>query len=251
MMTSFGEVPELAPMALQFGAELGSIPWLDDRQQRVGFGGSKDEDLNKSPAFGRVRGWVGLPWGLVGELAWTPPVRIDGAKPEDLFAAAIGGRVLSRDDWTLSLRAHGQTGRVGGDVTCPRRLAGVEDAGVNPFRCLEASDDRIDLRYHAVEATFARGTRTLRGHVTLGLARMEPEVQVDARLRGLRSVPQLFTRGDTAYIALGATRDFGARWQGAAELLWVPLEVRRADESGAGRDASWSLRLTVRYRNVP
>jgi hypothetical protein len=247
-MTAFGATPELAPFDAQVGVELGSIPWLDADQQQVGFGGTKDEDLNKSPAFGRVRGWIGLPLGLVAELAWTPSVRIDGAKPEDLFAVGIGGRLIARDDWSLSLRAHGQSGRIRGDVTCPRGVAGTDDPQLNPFRCLEASDDRIDLRYHAIETTFARGTRALQGHATLGIARVEPEVQVDARLRGLRSVPQLFTRGSVPYVALGATRDFDARWQGAVEILWVPLDVRRTTGSEARSDPSRSLRLSLRYR---
>src|SRR5688572_17197243 len=127
LMTAFGPVPALAPGHWQASVELGEVPHLDARQTRVGFTGTKAEDLNKSPVFGRVRGWVGLPGGFVAELGWTPPVGIDGTKPRDLFAAAIGRRVVDAHGDTVSLRAFGQHGAVTGDVTCPADLAGVQD----------------------------------------------------------------------------------------------------------------------------
>ena len=36
---------------VSISAELSSIPYLSKEQQRIGFGGSKDEDLNKTPVF--------------------------------------------------------------------------------------------------------------------------------------------------------------------------------------------------------
>ena len=93
LMTGFGAVPDLSPGEWLVAGELGHIPSLSRRQQEVGLGGIKDEDLNKSPVFGRARGWIGLPAGFVAELGYTPPLEIDGAKPVDLFAAAIGRRV--------------------------------------------------------------------------------------------------------------------------------------------------------------
>lgn len=250
VMAAGGPTPVLEPGAWQAGIDLGSIPWLDEDQQRVGFGGFKDEDLNKSPAFGRLRGWVGLPAGLVLELGWTPPLRIDGAKPEDLFAVALARRVWEQGRWNLSARLHGQTGRARGDVTCPRDIAGSPDTVVNPFRCSAPSDDRIELAYHGVDATLGRGggPRAPRGHLTLGWARFEPAVQVDARSPTLVSRPYLSTRGSAPYVAAGIAGDLGARWEIGLEALWLPLEVRRDDEGGLERDAYWSLRVSLRHR---
>ena len=42
---SFGE--------LEISAEINSIPKLNSEQQKIGFGGLKYEDLNKSPVFGK------------------------------------------------------------------------------------------------------------------------------------------------------------------------------------------------------
>jgi hypothetical protein len=249
IMAAGGATPALGPGELQAGVDLGSIPWLDEEQQRVGFGGFKDEDLNKSPAFGRLRGWVGLPAGFVLELGWTPPLRVDGAKPEDLFAAALGRRLWEGSRWDLSARLHGQYGRARGDITCPRAIAGRTDPIVNPFRCVAPSDDRIDLRYHALDATFAHAVADgARGHVTLGVVRVEPRVQVNARSPTLLSVPRLSTRGSAPYVAAGITGSIAAGWEIGAEALWLPLDVRRDADGAAEDDAFWSVRISLRHR---
>ena len=66
---------------ISISAELSTIPSLSEEQQKVGFNGIKDEDLNKSPVFGRLRLSYGLASDTSLELSWTPPFEIDGAKP--------------------------------------------------------------------------------------------------------------------------------------------------------------------------
>ena len=124
IMTALGRAPELAAGEWAVSAEVGSIPHLDASQQQVGLGGSKQEDLNKSPVFGRGRLWIGLPGGWIGELGYTPPLRIDGTKPEDLFAGAISRRWSLGARYGLTARALGQHGRARGDVTCPADVIG-------------------------------------------------------------------------------------------------------------------------------
>ena len=94
VVTGFGASPQLAPGQWAVAAELGQIPRLSDRQQHVGFSGFKREDLNKSPAIGRVHGMIGLPGGWIAELGYTPPLEIDGTRTHDLFAAALGRRLV-------------------------------------------------------------------------------------------------------------------------------------------------------------
>jgi hypothetical protein len=248
LMTGFGSVPGLEPGAFSASVELGSIPTLSEAQQRVGFGGLKDEDLNKSPLFGRLRAGLGLPAGWLLELGWTPPLRIDGARARELFALGLGRTLVERERWRLSLRLHGQYGQVQGDITCPRRLAGNPDRSINRYGCVEPSDDRIRMRYHALESNIEWGNRQdLRGHASFGFARFEPEVQVNARSAGLISQPQLASSGHAPYFALGATQPFGTRWEAAVETLYVPLEVERRD-SARERDPYWSVRVLLRYR---
>ena len=66
----------IVPGELIFSAELSSIPSLSKEQQKVGFNGLKDEDLNKSPIFGRIRISYGLPWDITAEISWTPPLKL-------------------------------------------------------------------------------------------------------------------------------------------------------------------------------
>ena len=58
MTTSAQNLGQIPPQAvnikdISISAELSSIPHLSKEQQKVGLGGFKDEDLNKSPAFGK------------------------------------------------------------------------------------------------------------------------------------------------------------------------------------------------------
>lgn len=247
-MTAFGATPKLATGDFNVAIELGEIPHLDSSQRQVGFNGFKNEDLNKSPVFGRLRGWIGLPRGLAMELAYTPPVEIDGAEPQDLFAAAIGGRVLERESFVLSARLFGQHGAVTGDVTCPGEVAGVIDPELNPYGCRAPSDDRLDMNYYGLEATASWLPHPQwEWHASLGTVRTESEVQVDALTYGVRDRSRLVTKGMLPYIALGVGRRWEHGWRVALEVLHVPLDVRR--EAGVSRedDPLTSIRLQVRY----
>jgi len=246
LMTGFG-APTRASGSGSVSLELGSIPHLDENQQRVGFGGLKDEDLNKSPLFGRVRISLGLPAGWQVELGWTPPLRIDGGRARDLFALGLGRSLMAGERWRWSMRLHGQHGQVQGDITCPRAIAGNPDRSVNRYGCVEPSSDRISMRYYALETQLGWDLpASLHGHANLGIARFEPVVQVEARSANLISRPRLSSSGSAPYFALGVSRPLGRRWDTALEALYVPLYVERRGHPRE-RDAYWSLRLQLRY----
>ncbi len=247
VMTSFGATPELAAGEWNVGAEIGHIPRLSRRQQQIGFGGEKAEDLNKSPVFGRLRLMLGLPAGFVAELGYTPPVKIDGTSTDDLFALAFGRRLLQRDTWSLSARAFGQHGSAHGDITCPADIAGPFDEDSNPFGCVEASDDRIALNYYAVDLTAAGDVGLWQWHAGGGAVRSEPKVQVDARVFSVRDRSRLVARGMLPYLALGIGREIAPGWSLAGEILHVPLDVQREPAEGVENDPLTSVRLMLRY----
>jgi len=247
LMTSFGPTPALAPGQWEVAVELGEVPHLNAEQRVVGFNGIKNEDLNKSPVFGRVRGFIGLPWGFVGELAWTPPIEIDGAKPRDLWAAALARRVYDKDGIVVSLRAFGQHGAVVGDVTCPAHLAGVEDSLLNPYGCEAPSSDTLALNYYGLESTAALQHGPWTWHLTGGVVRMENEVQVDALTFGFRDYSRLTATDDVGYVAFGVGRTLPHGWGLAAEVLYVPLTVVRPVTDSPDNDPLLSFRLQVRY----
>lgn len=247
-MTGFGASPLLAPGEWSVDAVLASIPRLSEPQQRIGFNGTKVEDLNKTPAFGRARLMVGLPGGFVAELGYTPPLQINGAGPRDLFALAVGRRVFERGRFSLSARLFGQHGRVGGDITCPARLAGVSDRRQNPFGCQAPSDDRIALNYYGVESTSAWNAGAWQLHLGLGAVRGELSVQVDALTFDERDRSRLDSRGVFPFATVGLSRDIAPHWNAGIEWLYVPLHVRRPPDFARETDPLTSARLQLRYR---
>ena len=147
LMTAFGPTPALDAWDWAVALDVAQIPRLSAARQRVGFNGTKEEDLNKSPVFGRARIFLGLPGDWVAELGYTPPLTINGVQPRDFVAIAIGRRVFASDDFTFSARIFGQHGRAVGDITCPARIAGVNDPHVNPYGCQAPSNDQVTLNY--------------------------------------------------------------------------------------------------------
>jgi hypothetical protein len=246
-MTAFGETPALDPGQWDLSLELGHIPSLSDSQKTVGFNGFKNEDLNKSPVFGRARFSLGLPGRWVAELGYTPSVPINGLQAHGLFAAAFGRRWIEREHFTLSARVFGQHGRATGDITCPAELAGDPDPIRNPYGCEAASHDTIRLNYYGLDLTPSWSRDAWQWHASLAVVRTEPEVQIDALTFGFRDRSQLLARDVVPYLAAGFNYASRERWYAGVEVLYVPLTVRREEGAPTERDSLTSLRLRVGY----
>jgi hypothetical protein len=249
LMTAFGESPALAPGDWSFALEAGHVPRLDDAQRRVGFNGAKSEDLNKSPAVGRLRLMLGLPAGWIAELGYTPPLSINGARPHGLFAMAIGRRLFERGNHSLSARVFGQQGGVEGDITCPADLAGVTDSERNPFGCQTASNDRVELNHYGFDLTAGWNKGDWHWHAGAGAMRTETEVQVDALTFDVRDRSRLLARDVLPFGVVGVARRIGTQWSLGVEVLHVPLSVRRGPDAATQSDPLTSFRLQLRYRN--
>ena len=247
LMTSFGETAKLAPWRWSAAAELGSIPHLSDAQQHVGFGGSKQEDLNKSPVFGRLRLAVGLPGAWVAELGYTPPLQLAGSQARNVFAAAVGRRLIDSDPLSLSVRALGQLGKVDGDITCPRRLSGDADAVANPFGCVVPSNDAFTADYYGIDATAGLNTGPWQFYASGGIVRAKLHVRVDAFVALTHDQSRITSNGNLPWLTFGARYAFDPRWSMGVEMLYVPLDVRRPPEASSVSDPLWSVRGQLRY----
>jgi hypothetical protein len=247
LMAGFGQPPALRPGQWAMAAEFAHIPSLSREQQQVGFSGSKVEDLNKTPVFGRLRGWIGLPGGWVGELGYTPPLEIDGTRPHGLVAVAIGRVLIEHGDFSLSARLFGQHGSVGGDITCPSDVAATDDPEANPYGCKAPSDDRLRLNYYGLELTPALDRGAWQWHASVAAVRTESEVQVDAYTFATHDLTRLTATDVLPVLAVGASRAFGKRWRWGAEVLYVPLQVRRETDGPSENDPLASVRMYLRY----
>jgi len=247
LMTSFGETARLAPWAWNVGFDLGSIPRLTDAQQQVGFGGFKKEDLNKSPVFGRLRLALGLPGDGVAELGYTPPLEIGGSRARNVIALSVGRRLYDSAGFTLSMRALGQLGKVQGDITCPARVVGVGDPQENPVGCRAPSQDTFATNYYGVDATAGWDAGEWKWHLGAGIARTHLWVQVDALVLAGRDRSRLTSDGNLPWLTIGVRHDLGPRLSLAAELLYVPLNVRRPPDFSRASDPLTSVRAQLRY----
>jgi len=248
LMTSFGEAARLPPWRWNAAVDVGNIPRLSDAQQRVAFGGSKSDDLNKSPVFGRLRLAVGLPDAWVAELGYTPPLEIAGSRARNVFAMAIGRRVIEGDAMSLSLRALGQVGKVRGDITCPASVAGNPDPILNPFDCrAPPSNDTFTTNYYGVDATIGWDAGAWKWFASAGIARTELKVQVDAFIAESHDRSRVSLNTNLPWLTIGLRYAFDPRWSVAAELLYVPLDVRRAPDFSPTDDSLTSVRAQLRY----
>jgi hypothetical protein len=248
-MTAFGDDATLASGHWNVALEIGEIPRLSAAQRQVGLGGTKIEDLNKSPVFGRLRFALGLPAGWAAEFGYTPPLMINGLRARGLVALAFEHRVIERDGWAMSARVFGQHGSVLGDITCPADIAGVSDPAINPYGCQAASHDRVALNYYGTGLTVGGGRDGWHWHGGLGIVRTELAVQLDSLTFSFRDRTRLTANGFKRYLVAGVSHDLNSSWSVGAEVLYVPLSVRRDPNLSASNDSLTSVRLQLRYRH--
>lgn len=241
-------VAERAPAwRIEVGLEAGHVPELSAAERRVGFGGTKIEDLNKSEVFGRPRVLVTLPanWSL--DLSYLPPIELSGVEPE-LVGLAVARPLWERGRGRLGLRLAGQYGTFEGDFTCS---ADEIENGPNPFACEAASQDVLTARAVSLEISGARRLgREARweGHAALIAAGMNLDFQVRARYAGLIDRTRLHTDGETLALAAGLGYRATESWRLAAELFWSPLEIVRPPATSAVREDLLNLRVGLHYR---
>lgn len=233
-------------------AELASIPHLSKEQQRVGFGGFKPEDMNKSPVFGRARVSVALPSAVTAEFSWTPPLELDGAKPESLFGLALERELVSVGAWRLGGRLHAVRGHVSADVTCSRDVASYAPGSPsNLYGCSGPSVDRLRMHQQGAEVMLSRSMfdGRLQPFVAYAKTHFRPFVEVEAPLFDTLHFWELETSGSVDTLSLGARLEITPVWQSSVAFSYTPLSVIRPRMQNRQHDDFWSLRVSVARRS--
>ncbi len=251
--TGLGAPGERQPGEVELGLELGTIPHLSRADRTVGFNGTKREDLNRSPAYARLRAAVGLGAGFGLELGWAPPVEVDGARA-NLVSLRVGHPLLERSRFRLGAALLALTGAIEGDITCDAdTVAAGADPQANPLGCEAVSDDEMRLDAYGVELAaafgFARAPK-LEAHLAAAYLQLDSEFRVDARYDGLIDRSVLAFDGEQWSFAAGLAHRANDRLRIAAELVYAPLDVVR-DPFGrapAESDPLVNLRLLVAWR---
>lgn len=250
LLTGFGAPRPMRPGAIELGLEATSVPSLSERERTVGFAGSKTEDLNKTPLFGRPRVRVGLPRRLALSASYVPPAELFGVRPH-LAALAVERPLHAGRRWRLGARLVGQYGSLEGDFTCSADdVAAGGDRRRNPFGCEEPSRDEMTIRSASLELTAAwtgDGTSRLAPYLALAAHHMDLDFQVDARYSGIADRTLLLTDGSTVSLSGGVTWRLEGGWALAAELFYSPLDVVRPPAGASENDALLNLRLLLSY----
>lgn len=242
-----------SPMALgdwRLSAEMGSIPHLSREDQRVGFGGFKLEDMNKSPVFGRGRLHLGLPAAITAEISWTPPLEINGGRPEHLFGLALERALWQGEAWRVGARLFAVRGDASGDTTCSRSVAAqAPGTAGNLYGCRAPSDDTLRLDHEGLELMVSRPLGNGRWEPFLALAstHMNPYVEIEALVFSSLDLSELESSGTVQTLSAGTLFEVSPQWQLSAAVSWTPLEVRRPLLYNTRSHDFWSIRLGLAW----
>lgn len=248
LLTALGTPHELAPGEVVVGLESSWLPTLSDEQQRVGFFGLKEEDLNRSSVFGRGRVVVGLPKAFVLTAAYVPPVDLEGIEPH-LVAVGLGRTVAQRGRWRLGAQASGEVGTLEGDITCSRDVARAgTDSERNPFGCLEPSSDELEIHYAGLELVNRLELGRASPYLSFFTSYFDTELQVDARYRDIVDRSRLRTEGWTWGATAGISWQAGERTSVGVEAFYSPLDVFRGPGAPTETDELFHARAMVTYR---
>jgi hypothetical protein len=237
--------------SLTIGFEMGWLPALDAGQARVGFSGSKVEDLNKSPIFARPVVRVGLPAKFTGIFAFAAPIRVWDVAPT-LAAFGLERPLVERGPWTIGWRGYGQVGHANSSFTCPQRaLAFPPGSAGNPAGCVAFSDDTATLRYIGTEGQVSyripRWPR-LTLHATAGVNHIQGRFQVNSqRVKGLDHT-RLWTGGETFSTTGGASYTLTKRAALTVDTFYTPLWVVRETNGPRTNDGLFNVRAMLSYR---
>ena len=249
--TGFGAPRADDPGSVELLLEGGSVPSLSEAERRVGFNGTKVEDINRTSVVGRLGATFALPAAFSLGVSWMPPLELDGVEA-NLLGLSLGRPVWDRDPWRVGLRLLGQAGTIEGDITCSRAdVAGGDDPALNPFRCEEPSSDEMEIRSLGVElsASVQVGRDgSFEPFGSFAVVAHDLEFQIDAVHSGILDRTLLLTDGNTTAFTVGVNYFPADRWRLAGEIFYAPLDVNRPLASGSESDDLWNLRILGSYR---
>jgi len=247
LMTAMEAPHGTEPGRIELGLEAGWLPSLNEQQRLIGFTGTKEENVNRTPVFGRPRISLGLPHNVTVTAGYVPPVRIDGIRPNILTFAASRPVIVSQV-WRLAVRAHGLIGNLQGDITCDRETvsAGLDPVR-NPYLCEAPSNDTMSIRAGGLEVSSGFAVaRSLEPYLTVALNYFDTKFQTDARYSGIVDHSRLLGAGSALAVGGGLSYPISRRVRIAGEAFYTPLDVQRLGQPRI-TDGLFNLRAMVAY----
>ena len=254
MTTSTQNLGQMPPHSvnikdISISAELSSIPRLSKEQQKIGFGGFKDEDLNKSPVFGRLRANIGLPWNLDAEISWTPPLQINDSKPDHLWGAALSKPLINNEKISIGLRLFLLRGSVTASVTCSADTIKFAPYTLeNTAGCVGLSGDKLQMDHEGVEVFVSfNNSSAISPWISLASSNIDNSVKIDAPLEVGRERATIYSSGSIQTFSFGFNYDISENWRFNASSSYTPLDVQRPNDN-SDNDNFWNVRVGITTR---
>ena len=241
--------PETLPLGqFNVSAEISTIPELNEKQQIIGFGGVKSEDLNKSPVFGRGKITTGFYWDSLIEFSWTPPLEINGAKPEQMWGLAIAKQIYINDAFKTALRLYQFNGKATASVTCSEEMVmqPLYSPG-NISGCIGTSKDKIDMSHDGIEILFeAQSSIAFKPWFSVASTRLTPSVSINAPLEFIQEEAFVETSGRLTTLTLGLNYKLSDNWLLNLGTSYTPIDVQRPEMTG-GNDNFWNIKIGLTF----
>lgn len=249
LMLADGPPEALGKGQFALGFDVANIPRLSRSERTVGFNGTKEENLNKAPVIGRPLVHFGITDSLSVTGAYVPPVEIFDRLETHLAGLYLNFEVFRKGRFLVSLRAGGQWSEATGDFTCAEDIAGVMDPEINPFDCIEPSNDTFTSLTATAELTVDYRLPTRRAvDVFLGVAYTyaDLEFEVDALWAGgFNDNRRLLTHGDIWSFNGGVKWALSDRIHTTLAIVHTPLNVRRPPDFNSDSSSLTHFRLSV------
>ena len=241
--------PETLPLGqFNLSAEISTIPELNEKQQKIGFGGAKSEDLNKSPVFGRGKITTGFYWNSIVELSWTPPLEIGGAKPDQMWGLAIAKQIYTNNAFNAALRLYQFNGKATAAVTCSEEMVmqPLYSPG-NISGCIGTSQDKIDMSHEGVEILLEReSSNGFKPWFSVASTRLTPSVRINAPLEFIQEVAFVETSGRLTTLTFGLNYKLSDNWLLNLGTSYTPIDVQRPEMTG-GNDNFWNFKMGLTF----
>ena len=236
--------------ALDLDLEIVDIPELGDSYRRVGFNGTKLEDLNKSPIFVRPLITYYFKPKISLTLSYAPPIEVWDVTPH-IFSGSINWTFINSDPWRFGLRFYGQVGTVEGAFTCPPEdVAGGDDPLLNPFGCVAVSNDTAHLNYYGIEFSGAYQMEKFNGLTTffsLGVNHQLNEFDINSTLFGEPDIRTQKSDGNVFSLSGGLLHPLTDKIELGVQVFYAPLDVIRFGKSVPENDSLVNVRFLLSY----
>ena len=250
LITGYGPIPSREAGWIDLQLEVVELPFLGEEYRRIGFNGTKVENLNNAPISIRPHFIYYLRNSLALSLSYVPPIELWDVKA-NLLAGTLNWSPINKGPLTVGLRIYGQIGTADGAFTCSgENVAAGYDFENNPYGCNKISRDRAHLDYLGVEISAAYRMDKLKGlrpFVAVGYNRMNLKFGINSTLFGEEDSRTQKNQGETVSFSGGFTIPLTSNLQFGLQLFYAPLDVRRNFRETAENDSLVNLRTQITY----